>query len=276
MGSQSKIAKFRQIRKINRDHAHVYRSAVDRAKTFVLRYATTHKQVATALGWLKTISLRVAGVPTKVVVRVSGSDFLVAREIFELGEYEAAKKWTLPKDARVFDLGGNIGLASVFFATLAPQGRFLVVEPDEDNCRMIERNCRELGDRLQIIKGFVAAKDGVAGLDRSWRAWAFHKVDTIDDQHEAVTCYSMQSLLNKSGFDSIDVLKCDVEGSEKEIFTDCKQWISRVNYLIVEVHHPYKVHDLYDDLRAAGWDFDIAEERQDDTHGLAFLQHKPS
>lgn len=276
MGSQSKIAKFRQIRRINRENHAVYRGSWDRFKTFVLRYSTTHKQIADALFWCKRLSLRVNGVRDRVRVRTVGSDFLVLREIFELGEYDAARKWTLPRDARVFDLGGNIGLASVFFASLAPDGHFLVVEPDADNCRMIERNCRRLAHdgKLQVVQGFVAAKDGVAGLDRSWRAWAFHKVETIDAQHEAVTCYSMKSLLQKSGFDRIDVLKCDVEGSEKEIFADCKDWIGKVDCLIVEVHHPYKVTDLYNDLHAAGWNFDIAEERQDDTHGLAFLRRK--
>lgn len=272
----SRIAKFKQIRHINRQHGGVYRGATDRAKTFVLRYATTHKQVAKALFWLKKLSVRINGVPERLYVRVPGSDFLVLREIFELGEYAAARKWTLPKDARVFDLGGNIGLASIFFASLAPQGRFLVVEPDTDNCQMIRRNCRELirDGRLQVLKAFVAAKDGMAGLDKSWRAWAFHKVDTIDANHEAVQCFSMASLLEKSGFDRLDVLKCDVEGSEREIFADCKGWIQKVDHLVIEVHEPYKVTDLYKDLRDAGWDFEVFEERQDDTHGVAFLRRK--
>jgi hypothetical protein len=32
--------------------------------------------------------------------------------------------------------------------------------------------------------------------------------------------------------------------------------------------------DLYNDLRAAGWEFEIALERQNEVDGIAFLQRR--
>jgi FkbM family methyltransferase len=274
----SRLAKFRQIYRITRDHRDVYRGATDVLKSFLLRYSTTHKQIANALFWLKHMSLRVDGVPGRVYVRPPGSDFLVLREIFELGEYFPARKWNLPADARIFDLGANIGLATLFLMTLAPEAHFLVVEPDEGNCQLIERNCRRLVEqnRLQIIQGFAAAKDGVAGLDRRWRrSWAYHKVDTVDAEHEAVRCYDVEHLLDISGFDQLDVLKCDVEGSEQEIFKNCQRWVHRVNHMIVETHHPgYSPQELYRQLRDAGWHFEVTDERAGDNHSLSFLKRR--
>lgn len=272
----SHLSKFRKLYRITRDHRGVYRGASDSAKSFLLRYSTSHTQVAHALRWLKLISLRVDGVPSRVYLRPPGSDFLVLREIFELGEYFPARKWNLPADAKILDLGGNIGLATLFFTTIAPEAQFLIVEPDQENCQLIERNCRRLleQDRMRIVQGFAAAEDGVAGLDRRWRrSWAYHKVDTIDAEHEPVTCFGIEHLLNIAGFDRVNLLKCDVEGSEQEIFRNCSTWINRVDHMIVESHHPaFSSQELYRMLRECGWNFEITEERPGDTHSVSFLR----
>ncbi len=274
----ARLTKFRQNYRITRDNRHVYRGASDVFKSFLLRYSTTHKQVAQAIAWLKQMSIRVDGVPGRVYVRPPGSDFMVLREIFELGEYFPARQWKLPSKARILDLGGNIGLASLWFTTLAPDAEILIVEPDEENCRLIERNCRRLLEqqRLRIVQAFAAGRNGVAGLDRRWRrSWAYHKVDTIDENHEAVRCFDVQKLMEISGFDHIDLLKCDVEGSEQEIFNNCSRWINRVDHMIVETHHPnYCPNELYRQLRDAGWSFEITEERPGDTHSVSFLKRR--
>jgi len=61
----------------------------------------------------------------------------------------------------------------------------------------------------------------------------------------------------------IDVLKCDIEGSETEVFKDCSSWIRRVRCMAVEVHNPYRAANLRDDLcrsHALIHDFSISSE----------------
>jgi len=251
-----------------------YRTLLDVPKDFLLRstsdiYADRgHPPVAFSL------SLHLRQLRDPIYVRVANSDFLVLAEIFDLNEYARVKDWDLPDDARIVDLGANIGLASVYFASLYPQARVAAVEPDQENCRLIARNCRRLlrEHRLHVMRAFVAAGDGVAGIERNLRSWAFQKVDQIDADHEAVPCLSMPTLLNASRFDRIDLLKCDIEGSERELFRGCGPWIGQVRHLIVETHKPYRVQDLYQDLRASGWRFDVSFELQEDQVGIAFLK----
>jgi hypothetical protein len=38
----------------------------------------------------------------------------------------------------------------------------------------------------------------------------------------------------------IDILKIDIEGSEKEVFNNCISWIDNVNSIIVELHERMK------------------------------------
>ena len=269
--------KFKQLyrnARIAMWHRHGYRHLLDVPKDFLLRSTAEiyARRGNPPVSWRLALHLR--KLPDPVYLRVANSDFLVLGEIFERDEYAQVKNWDLPKDARVVDLGANIGLASVYFVSLLPGAHIVAVEPDEENCGLIEKNCRRLlrEDRLLVVRAFVAAQDGTAGIDRNVRAWAFQKVDAIEAGHEAVPCVSMMHLLRTSGFDRIDLLKCDIEGSERELFQSCSDWIGRVKHLIVETHKPYLVTDLYKDLRAAGWEFDVTFELQEELVGIAFLR----
>ena len=253
-----------------------YRRLLDVPRDFVLRSATDlfQKNGTPPFSW--SLSLHPRTLADPIYSRVANSDFLVFNEIFEHGEYEHVHKWDLSPDPRIFDLGANIGFASVYFMSVYPDAHILAVEPDEDNCRLIQKNCWRLmkAGRLRVVRGFVAANDGVAGLDRTVRSWAFHKVDAVDANHEPVPCYSMPRLLADSGFDRIDLLKCDIEGSETELFKTCRPWIGAVRHLIVETHQPYTVQALYEDLRAAGWQFNITYEEQEQVVGISFMEGK--
>jgi hypothetical protein len=46
--------------------------------------------------------------------------------------------------------------------------------------------------------------------------------------------------MTEFNLDRIDLLKIDVEGSEKEIFADSKSWISAVDAICVEFHDRFK------------------------------------
>ena len=255
---------------------HGYRSLMDVPKDFILRSSTDLFSRRGTPPFSLPLGLRLRCLNDPVYVRVANSDFLVLGEIFDRDEYVHVKQWQLPPQPKIFDLGANIGLASVYFTSIFPDAHLVAVEPDDDNCRLIGMNCRRLLEegKLHVVRGFVAATDGVAGLDRTVRAWAFHKVDTVDSDHEAVPCYSMPHLMRDSGYDQIDLLKCDIEGSEVELFRNCAPWIGAVRHLIVETHTPYLVKDLYKDLCAAGWDFDVTYEEQEEQVGISFMKRK--
>jgi len=253
---------------------HRYRKLMDVPRDFLFRSTSDARspRPSALISTPLTLSLRTLQDP--VYLRLSNSDFAVFEEIFDRDEYAAIKQWELPADARIIDLGANIGLASVYFAAVVPNASVVAVEPDEQNCSVLRRNCKRLLDdsRLKVFRAFIAAHDGTAGIDREQSSWAFQKVDTIDASHEAVPCVSMEHVLSESRFDRIDLLKCDIEGSERELFANCAPWIGRVQHLVCETHTPYLNTDLYNDLRSAGWNFEIALERQNEVDGIVFLR----
>lgn len=251
-----------------------YRKLLDIPKDFIFRSTSDSRTPRRSALMPMPLSLSLRSLRDPVYLRVSNSDFAVFEEIFDRDEYAAIKQWNLPDNANIIDLGSNIGLATVYFTAVVPNASVVAVEPDEENCRVLRKNCRRLlhDKRLQVFRAFIAAQDGTAGIDRGESSWAYHKVDTIDAAHEAVQCISMPHLIQEGRMDTIDLLKCDIEGSERELFANCAPWIGRVKHLVCETHTPYMNSDLYNDLRSAGWDFEIALERQSKIDGIAFLR----
>ena len=85
----------------------------------------------------------------------------------------------------------------------------------------------------------------------------------------------METLLARAGFTGeVDLLKCDIEGTEKELFAGCAPWIGRVRHLAVETHPPYTPDDLYAALGAAGWEFDVVEEKRYAQSPRLYLKRK--
>jgi FkbM family methyltransferase len=268
------VAKSRLLRQV-RDtwrYRRVYASLADVWHTFSLRYTASQDGVVDQQPPTTTLQLR--GMPHPVTIRPGTTDFLVVHEILERGDYEPIRQWNLPSDATIVDLGGNIGLATLFFDQLLSQSRCTIVEPDEENRRLIRINCRHLIDsrRLEVYGAFVGARDGHASIDRSGGSWGFRKVDSVPADAEAIECISMPTLIARRGLTKIDLLKCDIEGSEVELFRTCQPWISQVEHLIVETHGEYRLSNLYADLHAAGWEFEVLTDHQRSKTGVCFLR----
>src|SRR5258708_4656128 len=94
----------------------IYPAFMDRVKAVLLRLAAEPGRGALLRGSGKTYSVRVKNLSCPIYVRRGTSDFLVLRDIFEDGEYEQAELFDLPADAKILDMGGNIGMSVLYFA----------------------------------------------------------------------------------------------------------------------------------------------------------------
>jgi FkbM family methyltransferase len=256
-----------------------YRSASDPWKIFMLRIAAGTLGLQFFGGRDRLIDAKIFD--HKIALRPGTHDIFILKEIVEWGEYAAVVSWGLPEDANIVDLGGNIGLASLYFASLWPRSKIIIVEPDPTNLRVLEENCRVYIDtgRMSVVQAFVAGADGQAGIDRSLGSLGTRMMPLVPDGaanhgegEDRVACVSFPTLLQRHPMPRIDLLKCDIEGAEADLFRDCREWIDHVQNLIVETHRPDCSPDqLYDMLRSNGWDFDlVCEDRERDrcTSGL--------
>ena len=252
-----------------------YRSLADSWQAFRLRLEITNLGKKLLPARQRPVALHLPSYHHPIYVRPATSDIVLIQHLFMDEEYGTVKGWRLPADAVVVDLGGNVGYATRYFSRLYPQMRAVAIEPDAGNAAALENNCAPLIDqgRLKVVQAFISAQDGQAGIDRSVAEMGFHKAAPGEAAGgEMIPCISMSSLLTAHGIERIDLLKCDIEGGEAELFADCRGWISKVRHLVVETHPPYSPDDLYNDLRKGGWTFEITRHTQRDEYHDCFLR----
>jgi len=191
-------------------------------------------------GLLAISSYRLFGSPAEITVhppqlklpvhlRVRTSDPGVYRDVLLGREYDLP----LPFSPRhIVDCGANIGMASIFFADRYPQARIIALEPEPSNFEVLMRNVSGYPNILPIHAA-LWKEDGELGLCGSSKI-AFQVI-----QGRGVRAISMNTLMQEAGLDSIDLLKVDIEGAEKELFEAC-DWIQKVRALAIELHDRFK------------------------------------
>ena len=50
---------------------------------------------------------------------------------------------------------------------------------------------------------------------------------------------TLPTLMRETGIESVDILKVDIEGAEKEVFSQC-DWMDRVGLLAIELHDRHR------------------------------------
>lgn len=67
--------------------------------------------------------------------------------------------------------------------------------------------------------------------------WAFTLERVEEGEEYDIRSVTVSKLLEDSDFDRIDILKIDIEGAEKELFsTNSKKWLNKVNIIVLELH----------------------------------------
>ncbi len=217
----------------------------------------------TMLGFQQPTSLEIKPRQAKypLLARLGdSSDIRVFHEIFNFDGYGGIRKLSSPR--LIVDLGANVGYASAYFLSCFPAAKVLAVEPAPSSFELCCRNLMPYGDRAQVVRGaawsrrceLVVAR-GV-GDGREW-ATQVHEGNGVQDG-ETVEGWDIPGLLQLAGENQIDLLKVDVEGSEREIFNSSSSgWLPNVRNICIELHGA-DCEEVF--LRALG-DFDYDLER---------------
>jgi FkbM family methyltransferase len=144
-----------------------------------------------------------------------------------------------PPPRRILDLGANIGMAAGALAAQFPGAIFLLVEPDPRNLERLEKNVCWNGLHANIVPLAVAAAPGRSRLrigdDPTCSALETSAMHTLPDMVEAEVT-TVADLLRKAGWDSVDLIKIDIEGTEEDLLTQNNGWLARTGAMIVEIH----------------------------------------
>lgn len=204
------------------------------------------------------VRVRFAGQGGDYFIRLGTSDLLVADEMFREREYAPVLGPDAGDAGAVVDLGANVGLSIRLWQERFPRARIAGVEPDASSMEVCRRNVAAgvNPERVTLIQACVAGERRTVALDRSELAWGFRMKDAGANGGGAtadVDAITLPDVLERAGIRGpIDLLKCDIEGAEAEVFASCAEWIGRVTRMIIETHAPYSPEALAADLARAG------------------------
>lgn len=173
----------------------------------------------------------------------------------------------------MLDLGANIGIFSRWVKTHYPEAKILGVEPEAGNLSILHKNVESenLATSAIYVQACVAGTVRSVVLDRSKSEWGYKMLDAPHSDAETIPTVTIADLLSLGEIDTdIDMMKCDVEGAENEIFQNCAPWIRKVRTLIIETHPPYTPEALIEDIARNGGNL-ILKQRYEIGWGLFVL-----
>jgi FkbM family methyltransferase len=218
----------------------------------------------------KVARVRMRGHKVPFYLRVGTTDWLVLDELYILGDYDRLRQINLGQVRRVMDLGANVGYSARLWDELFPAAEVLAIEPDGENLRLCNLNCEQMRPRFQALQAFAGSSPGFATLDRTKGEWGIRKT-ALHGSGPTVRVMSIPQIMNDVGWSSVDLLKCDIEGSEWEVFAECKSWIEKVRYLLIELHGPSSLEHFRNLLKHSGVDLKISVWQSEENHALLFL-----
>jgi FkbM family methyltransferase len=182
--------------------------------------------------------LRPRGLPHPIYLRGGRADFLVFAQIFADMEFAPIRQRDL---STIVDLGGNIGLASVWLLNVFPRAKVVAIEANPDNFQSLQANLEPFGERVTVVRGGVWwRRTPLALVRRENEADAYvREAAPEDDPADLMDGWDIPALMAHGGFARIDLLKIDIEGAEIDLFLkDAGRWLPLVRNLSVELHGP--------------------------------------
>lgn len=171
--------------------------------------------------------------------RPGTSDEEVFSQVFVAGEYACLDPPVEPRF--ILDCGANVGYTSAYLLTRFPDAFLLAVEPDPGNAEILSQNLLPYGNRAKVLKTAIwSHKVGMVMSTTPFgdgREWARQVREARDGESPQMFATDIGTLIVKSGYERIGILKIDIEGAEQAIFSvDCSWWLSLVDSIAIELH----------------------------------------
>jgi FkbM family methyltransferase len=176
-------------------------------------------------------------------LRVPSFDVVIFEQLFLQHEYSFDVR-TSPRT--IVDAGANIGLASIYFSNRFPGARIIAIEPEEGNFEMLKRNTMPYDNIIPVRGALWNENTTIHLVDPGAGEWGFMTQASGPPEQQCgaipqpVRGMTVDTVMQEQGIEHIDILKMDIEGAEREVFSDPSSWLGRVDALIVELHERIK------------------------------------
>jgi FkbM family methyltransferase len=185
----------------------------------------------------KEVGFQLRRLHQTMFVRPRTSDLSCIEQVFLGKEYDCPYKL---EPRVIIDAGANIGAASLYFTHQYPEAKIYAIEPDSSNFDLLTRNCTGLDNIVCLHAGLWPESTVLSFVDAQAEKWML-SLKPAEAAEEAVPSITIPELMERFAIATIDILKLDIEGAERELFsTGVDQWIERVDTIAIELHDRFK------------------------------------
>lgn len=180
----------------------------------------------------------------KIFYRTSSSDMSLIYEILLKSQKKA--EYFFPKEIKpkvILDIGGNIGITSVYLSRIFPKAKIYSFEPLKENFDLLEKN-------IQNYKNITAFNFGLGSNNGSFKIYlsdnpenyggaSLYPDENGNDSGSFSECdvKNINDFLDENNIYSIDLIKIDTEGAEFEILSSLNEsLLSKVSWITGELH----------------------------------------
>jgi FkbM family methyltransferase len=138
----------------------------------------------------------------------------------------------------VVDAGANIGASALYFIGNLPNALVVAVEPDFENFNVLSKNVHGL--TVEATRAAISSTTGRARVvDPGRGQWAY-RTQPVDEKYNGIdavpriTLNDIYASHHSKYFPFI--VKVDIEGAEKDLFSANTEWVAVTPIIIVELH----------------------------------------
>lgn len=193
---------------------------------------------------------RVPGVPSAIALRESRPDHAIFWQCLVRNQYDTDG---FPQSVRlnqiyaaildsgrrpvIVDCGANIGLATVWYAMRYPRATIYAIEPDARNYDLLEQNTKAFGPRVVPLRGGVWNRSCHLRISNPKAGSTAFQVEECEQAGEdTLRAYTIQEVLDMAGPQGVPlVVKVDIEGAQKQLFSDNTDWVAHTPLIAIEL-----------------------------------------
>lgn len=141
----------------------------------------------------------------------------------------------------ILDCGANIGTSCLFFKKLYPKANITAFEADPQIAKILKNNLTSNGIQgVNIVDKAVWVHDqGIEFVTEGSDGASIYG----EGEKQRIESVRLKEYLQK--YQSIQMLKMDIEGAEVEVFQDCADSIGHIDHIFIEYHSfPNRPQDL--------------------------------
>ncbi|MDF2550818.1 MAG: FkbM family methyltransferase [Chryseobacterium sp.] len=199
--------------------------------------------------------LKIKGKRIDFYLRTFKGDIGVFYEVFWKKTYAKHLSLLKKEPKTIVDLGAHIGITSIYLSLKYPDAKIYAVEASAENFELLKANTNSFKN-IVCMNAAAYFEDGFVNFSNDELSYN----QKISETGIFTKAISIETLKKNFKIPHIDLMKIDIEGGEIDLLSKQNLWLSSVDNIIIEIHHPYTSQGLNEDLKSFGFNIKRKED----------------